>query len=259
MFKDQSLKPRSDPEVLGRVPEGESREVVRRLSAVCILWLGVFSGTPAAAQITAPGPPGPYVIDVRGATSPIPQDVSFFPPVPTGTIVPSRGYGIDVGAHVYLMQLGPGRLGIGASALRVRGTASPEAPASGSASATTSATTPDVDATLTTFGPQLSFNFGSTEGWSYVSAGVGRAKLTTGASAFGGGGSGTTMTPARSVDGGTRSSASVGGGARWFVKARLAFSFDVRVHLVSAGAAEGTVPATPRMTLLVASAGMSLR
>ena len=233
---------------------------MRRLSAVCILWLGVFSGTPVAAQIAAPGPPGPYVIDVRGATSPIPQDAGFFPPVPISTIVPSRGSGIEVGAHVYLIQLGPGRLGIGASALHVRGTASPEAPASGSASATTSATaTPDVDATFTTFGPQLSINFGSADGWSYVSAGVGRAHVTTGTSAFGGGGSGTTMTPARSVDSGTRSSANVGVGARWFAKAHLAFSFDVRVHLVSAGKAEGTVPATPRMTLLVASAGIALR
>ncbi len=231
---------------------------MRRLSAVCILWLGVFSGTPVAAQIAAPGPPGPYVIDVRGTTSPIPQDAGFFPPVPISTIVPSRGSGIEVGAHVYLMQLGPGRLGIGASALRVRGTTSPETPASGSASAV-AATTPDVDATFTTLGPQLSFNFGSADGWSYVSAGVGRAHVTTGTSAFGSGGGGTAVTPARSVDSGTRSSTNVGAGARWFAKAHLAFSFDVRVHLVSAGAAEGTVPATPRMTLVGASAGISLR
>jgi hypothetical protein len=67
------------------------------------------------------------------------------------------------------------------------------------------------------------------------------------------------MTPAGSADSGTRSSINVGVGARWFAKAHLAFSFDVRVHIVSAGAAEGTVPATPRSTLLTASAGISLR
>lgn len=257
MLKDRSLKPRSDAEVLGRAPEGESREVVRRLTGVGILWLVVFSGTPAAAQIATPGPPGPYVIDVRGAISPISRDAGFFPPVPTATILPSRGYGIDVGAHVYLMRLGPGRLGIGASALLVRGTASP---ASGSTSASTAPPArPDVEATLIDIGPQLSFNFGSAEGWSYVSAGVGSAQLLTRTSAFGGGGSGTTMTPAQAIETGTLSSTNVGGGARWFAKARLAFSFDVRVHLVSAGAAEGDVPATPRMTLLVASAGISLR
>ena len=238
---------------------------MRRLAAVCFLWLGTPTGTPAAAQIAAPDPPGPYVIDVRGATSAIPQDASFFPPVPTATIIPSRGYGIEVGAHVYLIRLGPGRLGIGASVLRVRATAAPAVPASGSTSAATSATTipatrPDVDATLTTLAPQLSFNFGSAEGWSYISAGVGRAQLTTGTSVFGGPGSGTTLMPAGSVDSGTRSSINVGGGARWFAKARLAYSFDVRFHLVSAGAAaEGTSPATPRTTLVAASAGISLR
>ena len=233
---------------------------MRRLTAVCFLWLGMLAGTPAAAQIVALGPPGPYVIDVRGATSAIPQDAGFFPPVPTATVIPSRGYGIDVGAHVYLMRLGPGRLGIGASVLRVRGTSSPSTPASGSTSvATAPATRPDVDATLNIFAPQLSFNFGSAEGWSYVSVGIGRAQLTTGTSAFGGAGSGTTMTPARSVESGTRSSLNVGGGARWFVKAHLAFSFDVRVHLVSAGAAEGTVPATSPTTNWIASAGISLR
>ena len=231
-----------------------------RLTTVCVLWLGIFAAAPAAAQIAAPGPPGPYVIDVRGATSAIPQDAGFFPPVPTATILPSRGYGIDVGAHVYLMRLGPGRLGIGASALLVRGIASPAVPASGSTSASTAPPArPDVEATLIDVAPQLSFNFGSAEGWSYVSAGVGRAQLLTGTSAFGGGGSGTTMTPAQAIESGTLSSTNVGGGARWFTKAHMAFSFDVRVHLVSAGAAEGTVPATPRTTLLVASAGISLR
>jgi len=88
---------------------------------------------------------------------------------------------------------------------------------------------------------------------------VGRAHLTTGTSTFGGGGSGTTMVPARSVDSRSRSSTNVGGGARWFTKARMAFSFDVRFHLVSAGVAEGTVPATPRTTLVVVAAGISLR
>lgn len=237
---------------------------MRRLAAVCFLGLGVLAGTPAAAQIAAPDPPGPYVIDVRGATSAIPQDAGFFPPVPTATIIPSRGYGIDIGAHVYLIRLGSGRLGIGANVLRVRGTASPAAPASGSTSAAISApslppTTPDVEATLTTLAPQISFNFGSADGWSYVSAGLGRAHVTTGSSSFGGEGSGTDLTPAQSVDSGTRSSINVGGGARWFTKAHLAYSFDVRFHLVSAGAAEGTSPATPRTTLVAASAGISLR
>ena len=234
---------------------------MRRLTAVCILWLGVCSGPPAAAQIVAPGPPGPYVIDVRGAISAIPQDPVFFPPVSTGTGVPSRGTGIEVGAHLYLIQLGPGRVGIGASALLVRGSVSPPKSVSGSTSASTVLpATPDVSAMLIDVAPQLSYNFGSADGWSYVSAGFGSAQVLTGTSAFGGGESGTTMTPAQAMESGILSSMNVGGGARWFTKSHVAFSFDVRVHLVSAGMAEADIDAaTPRMTLLVASAGISLR
>ena len=232
--------------------------------AACFLGLGTLVGTPAFAQIAAPDPPGPYVIDVRGVTSAIPEDPSFFPPVPAATIIPSRGYGIDVGAHVYLVRLGAARLGVGANVLRVRGTASPPAPTSGSTSTTTAssitpATRPDVHATLTTIAPQLSVNFGNADGWSYVSAGLGRAQVATGSSAFGGSESGATLTPARSADSGSRASLNIGGGARWFAKAHVAFSFDVRFHLVSAGAAKGTSPATPRTTLLTAAVGISLR
>lgn len=237
-----------------------------RLAAGCVLWLGMLAGTPAAAQIATPDPPGPYVIDLRMGTSAIPQNASFFPPVPEATIIPSRGYGGDVGAHIYLMRLGASRLGFGANLLRVRGTTSPEAPDSDSASATTTPpmppahpTSPDIHATLTTIAPQVSFNFGAAEGWSYLSAGLGLARLTTGSSAFEEDRSGTDLTPAQSLASGSRSSINVGGGARWFVKARLAFSFDVRVHIVSAGAEQDTSPATPGMTLLAVSAGISVR
>ena len=92
-----------------------------------------------------------------------------------------------------------------------------------------------------------------------MSAGVGRAKFTTETSAFVGGASGTSMMPLQSVDSGTRSSANVGGGARWFVTAHAAFSFDIRFHLVSASASEGAVMATPRTVLAIAAAGISLR
>lgn len=236
---------------------------MRRSTVVWLMWLAVCSGTPAAAQITAPGPPGPYVVDVRGTITGIPQDAAIFPTVPTGTRIPSLGTGIEIGAHVYPIRLGPMRLGIGASALRIRATASPVTPDSGSTSTSSAtsavATGPDVDATFTTIAPQLSLNFGSAQGWSYISAGVGRAHLTTGTSAFGGGQSRITATGAQSIDSGTRNSTNVGGGARWFVKAHLAFSFDVRLHLVSAGSAEVSAPAAPSMMLFVASAGVGLR
>jgi hypothetical protein len=236
---------------------------VRHSTVVCLLWLGACSGETAVAQIAAPGPPGPYVVDVRGAITGFPQDAAIFSPVPIGTSLPSLGTGIEFGAHVYPMGLGQMRLGIGVSALRLRGTTSPAAPDTGSASTSSStstvATAPDVDATLTTIAPQLSLNFGSAQGWSYVSAGVGRAHLRTGTSAFGGGQSGEAATVAQSVDSGSRTSINVGGGARWFAKTRLAFSFDLRLHVVAAANGGASAVAAPSMKLVVTSVGVSFR
>jgi hypothetical protein len=50
-----------------------------------------------------------------------------------------------------------------------------------------------------------------------------------------------------------------GGGARWFAKDHLAFTFDVRFHLIAPGAPTSGRPGSPRTTLLVMSAGLSLK
>jgi hypothetical protein len=200
------------------------------------------------------------VVDLRGATSAIPVGEGFFPSVPTGTNVPSRGYGAEIGAHVYFMNLGPARLGAGVGLLRVRGTASAVVAGSGSSSAaSTPVSSPDVHATLTAVAPQLSINFGSAAGWSYLSAGVGQAKLTSSTSAFVGTGTGSAAVPAREADSGMLRSVNIGFGARWFAKPRLGVSFDVRAHIVAASAARSSGPATPRATLMAASVGVSVR
>ena len=202
-----------------------------------LAWLCVLAPLAAAAQ-TPSSVPGPYVVDLRVALSGVPQDRSLFPPIPSDAIIPARGFGLDVGGHVYLIRLGPSRLGIGADLMRIRAASSPED--EGAA----------VETTFTTIAPQLSLNFGSGDGWSYVSAGVGRAQVRTAG-------------PALSLDGATSSdkahalrSINVGGGARWFIKRHLAFSFDLRFHIVSAG---GTDVPTPGSTLVAASGGISLK
>lgn len=172
----------------------------------------------AAAQ--ALEPPGPWVVDLRGATSGLPSDTGFYPPLATETLVPSRAFGFDAGAHVYLFTLGPARIGLGASYLRVRGT------------------TPGVTATFSTVAPQVSFNFGSTNGWSYLSAGYGRALVDT-----------TVNDPTGSVrDSGSLGAVNFGGGARWFIRAHLGVGFDVRWHRL----------ASPGGTQLSFSAGFSV-
>jgi hypothetical protein len=225
-----------------------------RRAAMILLLGGLALATPAAGQTQTPDPPGPYAIDLRGATAAVPQDPGFFPAVPTGTLIPARGFGIDVGGHVYIASFKAARLGVGANLVRVRGSAAPPAPTSTSTPSTTPVlpTTPDVAATVTTLAPQLSFNFGSSAGWSHVSVGYGRAHVKTSRSAF------RTGTEAER-DHGAVPALNFGGGARWFFKARLAFSFDLRFHMLSAGRAEGTEPATPKKTLVTAAVGISLK
>jgi hypothetical protein len=218
--------------------------------AAHILALVVLSVLPAGAQVP-PVPPGPYVVDLRGALGGFPDASGFFPAVPTGTVVPSRGFGIDAGGHVYLFDLGPARIGVGLGFVRVHHRTSPDAPASSGGSSTSPPaprTIPDVAATLTTFAPQLSFNFGTADGWSYLSAGLGRARVKTETSG---------IERTATQDSGSVSSLNFGGGARWFRSDRLAITFDVRFHMLGAGKAREAP--TPKATVVTASAGISIR
>jgi hypothetical protein len=181
----------------------------------------LLAAAPAAAQSREPV--GPFVIDLRGATSGLPNDTAFYPALPPDTLVPARGYGFDAGGHVYLFALGPARVGVGANYVRVRGTA------------------PGIVARVRTVAPQVSFNFGSHDGWSYLSAGLGRAWVDTEVA-------GETGAAARESGGVT--SINAGGGARWFLASHLAVGFDVRWHRMSG---------PPRATLMSASVGFSVR
>ena len=221
--------------------------------------LCLVSASHAEAQLAAPAPPGPYTIDARGAISGLPVAGAFYPSAPAGTNVPGRGPGIDVGAHVYPWQLGIARLGFGAALLRTRGSASPALSSSDDDDDEPIDATPDVEMTLTVLAPQLSFNFGTAAGWSYLSVGVGRARIASGTSAFGDATSEGGMTPAGEVNTGFRHSVNIGAGARWFAKPRLGVSFDLRVHMISAGKAGETRPGTPRATVTVGSVGISIR
>ena len=208
------------------------------------------------AQAPAQRPPGPYVVDLHGAMSGIPSAAPFYPPVPTGTTIASRGFGFDVGGHVLPLRLGGARLGVGASLMRVRGTAT------------------GTSATLQVLAPQISFNFGSADGWSYLSVGLGTARVRTEATApataptataaGAADAASTTIATAAAIQETTRKSPSVsslnaGGGARWFVTSHLAVGFDVRLYRLAAGSGDETHAATPRTTLVAASVGLSVR
>jgi hypothetical protein len=101
---------------------------------------------------------------------------------------------------------------------------------------------------LTSISPQLSLNFGNGSGWSYLSAGLGATQWS--------------LQPEGVVDYLANSdrlkTLNYGGGARWFIKPRVAFSFDVRFYAISPGFAHDGTP-TPRATLLIIGAGISLK
>ena len=181
----------------------------------------VLAASPVAAQ--GPNAIAGYVIDLRGATAGLPNEAAFFPGIPVDTVVPARGFGFDVGGHVYLFTLGPSRLGVGVNYVSVRGTS------------------PGIATNVRTVVPQVSFNFGTADGWSYLSAGLGRASVRTTVD---------TETGALTSEFDGLSAVNYGGGARWFLRRRLAVGFDVRFHRVSG---------PPRANLLALAVGFSVR
>jgi hypothetical protein len=183
----------------------------------------------------------------------LPRAAGLFPDVPSGTLVATAGLAFDAGGHIYLIRIGPARVGVGAGFTRVSGKTSSQPVPSGSAS---SFALPSVHTRITTIAPQLSFNFGTSEGWSYISAGIGPAKARVTTSAFVTG-SGDTAVPTEGAALSTSLRAvNVGGGARWFTHRHLAISFDVRFHVVSDTGGETPIA---RTTLVVVTGGMSLR
>lgn len=239
-----------------------------RRRVVLAVFASLAAAGAAAAQTTSP--PGPWVLDVRGVTSPVPGDAAFYPNLVESALIPSRGFGLEAGGHVYLLNIGPSRLGIGATLFVVRGVtkpapASPTPPQGGETTEPPAEQQVQVDMRMLT--PQISFNFGTATGWSYLSAGAGRTGIvskTTGAIAG--------RREAEPV-----TALNVGGGARWFIKSRFGVGFDIRFHMAGAGTAgpiEQTSPplvppdvsgpaappqATPRVRMLTVSGGFSFK
>jgi hypothetical protein len=165
----------------------------------------------------------------------LPEEGEFYPPLPSGALIPARGFGLEAGAHVYLgRRLGPARLGVGASFAYIRGA------------------TDDTSASARLLAPQLSFNFGTSEGWSYLSGGAGVADIT-------GRVSGMEEAEVTATRSGFVLDLNVGGGARWFITRHVAVGFDLRLHRLGSGRAEEGVAGTPSTMLLLASAGLSLK
>lgn len=213
------------------------RSVTRSLLLVSVCLLA----SPVGAWAQAPEPPGPFAIDVRGAFTSVGRSEELA--APRGLLteeLPKRVLGFDVGAHVYPVR-GKVTLGVGASLLMIGGTQAPGADAS------TVVTTTEGEYRVRGIVPQVSLNFGSSRGWSYLGGGVGLSQIRAGRAE-----SALTYGPQTLT-------LNVGGGARWFIGEHVAFTFDGRYYRIGAQPLEGDYIGNPVVTMFVLSAGLSFK
>ena len=199
----------------------------------------LFPATADAQQ--QPAPPGPFAIDARGALVRL---------KPSGTTagaigvpessLPGLGLGVDLGAHWYVLRSRKITLGVGASVLVSRGRETPTDEEG-------QPTGPTIETRFITIAPQVSLNFGTSRGWSYLSGGLGQSVYDTRLAE-------TPVDNARKVR-----TINYGGGARWFAKPHLAFALDLRFYAVDAQEATASLVATDRATLLVFSLGVAFK
>jgi len=211
----------------------------RALSAVSVCLLVL----PAAASAQPAAPPGPFVLDARGAFSSVGRSEELAAPRGlTAGELPKTVLGVDVGAHFYPIRRKV-TIGLGASLLMVGGTQTPGPPAEGA-----------VDAPITPgefrvrgIVPQLSLNFGSSRGWSYLGAGLGFSQLKAGRAE-----SDLEYSPQLLT-------LNVGGGARWFVSEHIAFTLDGRYYRLGGKELEAGYVGNPVVTMFVFSAGLAFK
>jgi hypothetical protein len=209
--------------------------------ALCLSGLALLAGSPASAQDTPP-PIGPFVVDIRATLPKFPQ--SLFLASSRGLTedeLPGGGDGLDVGAHVYLLHWKIATLGVGgqftfgrvhSSALEAGGVV----------------VAPGVAERFTSVAPQISFNFGTGDGWSYIGGGVGESVWSIVPD-------GAEPLPS---DQERLMTINYGVGARWF-KGRVAFTFDLRFYTVSPSVAAFGYPGGPRITFVILGAGVSIK
>ena len=217
-------------------------ETVRNRVILLLLTLAAVVGNPRAARAQEPPPLPRVVVDLHGAVAGFPNTELLA--LSRGLVLaelPGRAFGGDLGVHVYPFRFRAITFGFGGRLASLRARQSAGTQAAGSVRGVTER--------FTYLGPQLSFNFGTGAGWSYLSGGIagstwsvvpdGRAPLPPDEERL------------KTID--------YGGGARWFARPHLAFSVDVRFYAVNPSSPAAGLPGGPRTTLFVVGAGVSLK
>ena len=218
---------------------------MNRVGPAVLVAMAMALGVPrVAAQEPEKEPIGKFAADVRIALPRFPDDASTATALGVTTEhLPSRGLGLAAGVNFYPARLGKVSLGIGGEWLVFsRGSETLDPETAGAASG------PTVTTEFSVLSPQISLNFGSRNGWSYLSGGIGWAAFTTELKEI----------PVADPDGRTRS-INYGGGARWFAKEHLAFAFDLRFYKINPQDATPGRPAYGGRTMMVFSAGVSMK
>jgi hypothetical protein len=218
------------------MPSGRMKLVVLSVA----FWLTSVAVSPARAQDPLPAIPL-FVVDVHGVLPKFPQDEQLAASrgLQLGDL-PGSGAGLDLGVHLYFFRWRAITFGIGGEALTSRSKLVPPPTAQFGRVVTER---------FRALNSQLSFNFGTGHGWSYISGGIGRSIWSVVAEE---------ETPLF-VDEEPVKTVNYGGGARWFARPHLAFSFDIRYHAVNPGTASSGYPPSPRKAFVVIGAGVSVK
>jgi hypothetical protein len=210
---------------------------MRRLFVLSILVL--LCAAPAFAQQKDPIPV--FVFDARGAFALLKADAVTAETLGvTVADLPGHGLGVVGGLHFYPLRRGGFALGVGGELLL----------------SSASRQSIDVDG-VTPLGPevrrqlhslsgQLSFNFGHRQGWSYISGGMGPTGFDT-------------YLADTLPDGLQPMTINFGFGARWFNNDHVAFCLDLRFYQTQPADATLVVGGRERQSLMVISAGISLK
>jgi hypothetical protein len=216
---------------------------MRALVASLVVFL-MFAARPARAQEPPPRIPF-FVIDLHGTVPKFPSDDQALADSRGMALaeLPGSGLGVQVGVHLYPLRWHAVTFGLGGELTAGRARQTPAAPAAGGALLRPS------EERFVSIAPQISFNFGTGHGWSYISGGMGQAIwsiVPEGQDGF-------------APDSERLKTINYGGGARWFMKSHLAFSFDVRFYAINPGTTYFGFPGSPRTTLTVIGAGVSVK
>lgn len=160
----------------------------------------------------------------------------------TQPTLPTRGLALVGGAHFYALRSRKITVGLGGELLLSGARRTIPATGTGTTSGPTARTH------FSAISPQLSFNFGGRNGWSYISGGLGWATFYVDRED-------TPLAESRP----RAKSLNYGGGARWFTRKHVAFSVDLRFYAISPQEKTATAPALPRTKNMVFSAGLAVR